>query len=620
MRHLLISDELQTLHDICQPCLGPNEVLISIEYSLYCDEYILGTKKETESYESISKLLATLAKRNLLVTKLNKSNTYSHAGRVIAIGSEVVSVKPGDYVACYAHKLTDTLACTKESAVIKLNTNELLSMAALIGFAAQAIYSLFSIKRPFGRHIGIVGFNTFTFFLALCAENIGANVYVIDADKSNRALAEKFGFKTFDLLDSQTSASLYWITKAKKLDYAFINNIHLEYLQSISQLVKEDGNIFIGKHQKPIEMPLNMPSTITILNDQGENLTEALSASKKLIKQHKLLLQKAFPIDLSNSQETLGTIISCTYKEKEPTNKRTFNPAQKTEFSIGYINKPGQSAFSWDKQFQKATTVDLATCNQEANQEFDLVVLQRYTHHHLFNALKSNTPLLVHQPLITTVQEFDLFKHYIADYSAPICVDYHRSFSACIKKMHDVVIRRSTPLIAHFRINSIKQTTQEQHNVLFSLAAPIFDLFYILVQAQPTSISVETLSKTNALLFPNQNFCIVVHFSDGSLCSLECTNLGNPGIGTERLELFYDDKTIVMNDFVTLVGYGLPKAFDEKYLHQDTGNNTMLKEFAQALKAGSSFMNKKRIITTTHLALIAHTLVRQGGGTLNTID
>jgi hypothetical protein len=194
MRHLLIPDELQTLHDICQPCLAPSEVLIAIEYSLHCDNYALQNPQETESYESISKLLTTLSKRNLLVTKLSDNNTVSHAGRVIAIGSKVISVKPGDYVACYAHKLTDTLVCIKDTAVIKLNTDELQQAAALIGFAAQAIYNLFSIKRPFGRDIGIVGFNAFSFFLALCAENIGANVYVIETNQQNRALAETFGF------------------------------------------------------------------------------------------------------------------------------------------------------------------------------------------------------------------------------------------------------------------------------------------------------------------------------------------------------------------------------------------------------------------------------------------
>ncbi len=620
MRNLLIPDELQTLHDICQPCLGPSEILVSIEYSLYCNEYAFETTRETESYESISKLLATLARRNLLVTKLSKNDTFSHAGRVIAIGSHVVTVKPGDYIACYSTKLTDTLACATESTAIKLNTHQLLPIAALIGFTAQAIYSLFSIKRPFGRYIGIFGLDTFSFLLALCAENIGASVYIIDAHKNNLITAENFGFRTFDLNDKQTSASLYWITKAKKLDYAFINNKHLTHIQSIAELVKEHGNIFIPKQQKPIAIPINSPGTITILNNQQENLTEALSASKKFIKKHQALLQKAFPITVAKNQGTFGTIVSCTYKQEELPQNRKFNPSQKAHFTIGIAHYKEQSTSSWHQKFKNATIIDLATCNQTTDKQFDLVILERCTYHHLFNALKTNTPLFVHQPLITTPQEFALFKQHLADYTAPLCIDYHRSFSTCIKKTQDVVAHRSTPLIAHFRINSIKQTTHQHHNVLFSLAAPIFDLFYILVQAQPTSISVETLSKTNTLLFPNQNFCIVVHFNDGSLCSLECTNLGNPGIGTERLELFFDDKTIVMNDFVTLVGYGLPKAFDEKYLHPDTGHHTMTSEFYHAIKKGNAFMDKKRITTTTNLALIAHNLVSQGGGTLNTID
>ena len=179
------------------------------------------------------------------------------------------------------------------------------------------MYSLFSIKRPFGRHIGIFGLDAFSFLLALCAENIGANVYIIDTDKKNLLIAQKFGFKSFDLDDTQTAANLYWITKAKKLDYTFINNKHLTHLQSIAQLVKEQGNMFIPRQQELISIPLNIPSTITILNNQPENLTEALSASKKFIEKHEILLQKAFFTVADVNKEGFGTIDSCTYNKKE---------------------------------------------------------------------------------------------------------------------------------------------------------------------------------------------------------------------------------------------------------------------------------------------------------------
>ena len=151
---------------------------------------------------------------------------------------------------------------------------------------------------------------------------------------------------------------------------------------------------------------------------------------------------------------------------------------------------------------------------------------------------------------------------------------------------------------------------------LLGEACHIFEMFLHLVNAQPIAVSVESLKPTNNYLFPTDNFTAQVSFSDGSICTLLYTSLGHVGSGKERMEVYFDSKTIVMDDYVTLEGFGLPFAFNENVKQPNKGHENLINSFLRAIKQDEYIppISIERLNKATELTLIVDQLALKGGG------
>ena len=98
------------------------------------------------------------------------------------------------------------------------------------------------------------------------------------------------------------------------------------------------------------------------------------------------------------------------------------------------------------------------------------------------------------------------------------------------------------------------------------------------------AVSVEALQSANPNIFPTDNFCVQLSFDDGSLCSLIYTSIGHMKLGKERMELFFDGKSIVMDDYLELKGYGLPSSFDARVSMADKGHASLIQQFFASLR------------------------------------
>ena len=83
------------------------------------------------------------------------------------------------------------------------------------------------------------------------------------------------------------------------------------------------------------------------------------------------------------------------------------------------------------------------------------------------------------------------------------------------------------------------------------------DLISFLTESKIQSVSVEKLSPNNDQIRNDDNVSILLKYEDGSVGSLQYFAVGNKGYQKETLEVHYDAKTIVMDDFTKLTGYGV---------------------------------------------------------------
>jgi predicted dehydrogenase len=255
----------------------------------------------------------------------------------------------------------------------------------------------------------------------------------------------------------------------------------------------------------------------------------------------------------------------------------------------------------------------------------DVVVVASNTMFHadrVIHALEHYKAVYVKEPLAISFDQLDRLEHTLNQCKqVPICLDYYRSYAPFIRKIKNTLQKRSTPLMARYRVNtstSLRCVPQEDASVgnIIADACHFLDIFCYLTDASPVAVSVEAMHTMRDDIFPTDNFTAQISFNDGSVCSLVYTSLGHEHFGGEHLEIFFDSKVIVMQDFLTLHGYGLPSWFDEVLSVPDTGRKHLITAFFSLLREfdGSILMSRDRIITVSKLALIIDQLACAGGG------
>ncbi len=239
------------------------------------------------------------------------------------------------------------------------------------------------------------------------------------------------------------------------------------------------------------------------------------------------------------------------------------------------------------------------------------------------DAMEKGKAVFLEKPMAIDQSQLMLLSNYLQQNPlAQFCVDYNRSFAPFVKKIDTYTKLRTSPLIISYRINvgfiAKEQWLQRQMGAgrLIGEACHIFEMFLYLVNAQPIAVSVESLKPTHNYVFPTDNFTVQISFSDGSICTLLYTSLGHVGMGKERMEVYFDSKTIIMDDYVTLEGFGLPFSFNENVKQPNLGQDILINNFLRAIKEDVYVppIAIDRLILATELTLIVDQLALQGGG------
>jgi hypothetical protein len=88
---------------------------------------------------------------------------------------------------------------------------------------------------------------------------------------------------------------------------------------------------------------------------------------------------------------------------------------------------------------------------------------------------------------------------------------------------------------------------------------------------------------TTESVLKSDNIIATTRYQDGSVCSLLYTAMGPAGLAKEQLEICFDETAIIMEDYRSVSGYGLPSIRVGK---QDKGHRQEWREFYQSVKAG----------------------------------
>lgn len=230
------------------------------------------------------------------------------------------------------------------------------------------------------------------------------------------------------------------------------------------------------------------------------------------------------------------------------------------------MNRTGSKGKAVAEQFG----ADYATTNFEdilQDKDIDLVLIATRHDSHAamtLQALKAGKHVFVEKPLAINQELLDEIKKFYLENpkDAPILfVGYNRRFSNILQEIKKHTSQRINPLFVHYRMNAgylpKDHWVHEDGGRIIGECCHIIDVMNFLTESRIKSISTECLSPTNEKYSSTDNKQILLKYEDGSVCSIHYFAVGNKEIPKEFLEVHFDEKTITMEDYKKLKGYGI---------------------------------------------------------------
>jgi predicted dehydrogenase/threonine dehydrogenase-like Zn-dependent dehydrogenase len=232
-------------------------------------------------------------------------------------------------------------------------------------------------------------------------------------------------------------------------------------------------------------------------------------------------------------------------------------------------------------------------------------------------ALRAGKGAFLEKPMCIKLDDFKLLQAAVENSSAPFMVGYNRRFSPFAETIRREAASRIQPMMIQYTMNAgflpADHWTQgpEGGGRLMGEACHIVDLFRSLVGSPVVSVSCEPIRSTKGAL-PTDNFTLVLAYQDGSVASLVYTALGHRDYNKESMRVFFDEKVLVMDDYLELVAYGAPHAAI-KLKSQDKGHRQEWDAFRASVLAGNRFaIPWEELMETWRVCYAADQICRRG--------
>jgi predicted dehydrogenase len=244
-------------------------------------------------------------------------------------------------------------------------------------------------------------------------------------------------------------------------------------------------------------------------------------------------------------------------------------------------------------QSQPTTDYDAVLADSAVNAV--LIGTRHNTHADLaVKALNAGKAVFVEKPMCLTPSEFGEIQAAVEQGDTPFMVGYNRRFSPFAEIVRREVSGRVHPLMIHYTMNAgyLPSThwTQgpEGGGRLLGEACHIIDLFRSLVGQPVKDIFCSPLRSGNAAALPTDNFTLSLTYADGSVATLLYTALGHKRVPKERMEIYFDEKAFILDDYLSMQAHGIPGG-GLNLKQQDKGHAAELAAFHRAAITGERF-------------------------------
>lgn len=279
--------------------------------------------------------------------------------------------------------------------------------------------------------------------------------------------------------------------------------------------------------------------------------------------------------------------------------------------NLKYISSAnGLNATGLAKKYAIAncTTDNLSILNDD---EVDLVLITTRHNQHAsmaIEALKAGKNVFVEKPLALTKEELLSVITAYENSNATLTVGFNRRFSPHIQKMKTLLGHSQMNVIATMNAGFIPKDSWV-HDLkvgggrIVGEACHFIDLISYLTGSKVVSVCMNSMGEN-----PDENTdnaTILLKYENGSTGVINYFSNGSKSYSKERIEVYSQEKTLILDNFKKLEGYGF-KGFSSLKTTLDKGHKTQFELLNNSLReGGKAIIPFEEIVNTTEVTFAA---------------
>ena len=187
-------------------------------------------------------------------------------------------------------------------------------------------------------------------------------------------------------------------------------------------------------------------------------------------------------------------------------------------------------------------------------------------------------------------------------------VGFNRRFSPHAQIIKAELDKRSSPVLLNYRMNAgfvpEDSWVHDDGGRIVGEACHIIDLMQYLTSSEIIEVSVNSLKPKNGKFLNSDNRSISFNFKDGSIGVLNYFAIGNFYLPKETLEVHFDNKSMILNDYKTIDSFGL-KIKNQEFTTPRKGHIEEWITLHESLKKGIWPIPLQSLLHTTHISLLS---------------